>query len=116
LKLLPQTADSRPPSSSEEDQKGNATLQKLRNEERVSVIYEQSGDKFEPQEADIYRLVNFLAVLRFRASRRVGHGFVSKIDAGSDLLKAVRTVCEGGRFVSQQIVDQGWKQEAQGCL
>src|SRR5882757_2324448 len=41
-----------------------------------------------------------------------GQGFVAKIDAGSDLLKAVRTVCAGGRFVSQQIVDQGWKQEA----
>ena len=38
-----------------------------------------------------------------------GHGFVAKIDAGSDLLKAVRTVFAGGRFVSQQIVDQGWK-------
>ncbi len=45
-----------------------------------------------------------------------GHGFVAKIDAGSDLLKAVRTVCERGRFVSQQIVDQGWKQDAKGCL
>jgi DNA-binding NarL/FixJ family response regulator len=43
-----------------------------------------------------------------------GHGFVAKIDAGSELLKAVRTVCAGGRFVSQQIVDQGWKQEAPG--
>jgi DNA-binding NarL/FixJ family response regulator len=43
-----------------------------------------------------------------------GHGFVAKMDAGSDLLKAVRTVCAGGRFVSQQIVDQGWKQDASG--
>jgi DNA-binding NarL/FixJ family response regulator len=43
-----------------------------------------------------------------------GHGFVAKIDAGSELLRAVRTVCAGGRFVSQQIVDQGWKQEAPG--
>jgi DNA-binding NarL/FixJ family response regulator len=43
-----------------------------------------------------------------------GHGFVAKIDAGSELLKAVRTVCAGGRFVSQHIVDQGWEQEAPG--
>ena len=45
-----------------------------------------------------------------------GPGFVAKIDAGSDLVKAAHTVCAGGRFVSQQIVDQGWKQDANGCL
>src|SRR5258708_478635 len=40
-----------------------------------------------------------------------GHGYVAKMDAGSELLKAVRTVCAGGRFVSRQIVDQGWVPE-----
>src|SRR5258708_1067802 len=38
-----------------------------------------------------------------------GHGSLPKINPGSDLLKAIRTVCAGGRFVSQQIVDQGWE-------
>jgi DNA-binding NarL/FixJ family response regulator len=37
-----------------------------------------------------------------------GHGYVAKIDAGSELVKAIRTVREGGRFVSQRIIDQGW--------
>src|SRR5713101_1370090 len=37
-----------------------------------------------------------------------GHGYVTKVDAGSELLKAIRIVGEGTRFVSQRIVDQGW--------
>jgi hypothetical protein len=56
----------------EERQRGNSKLKELRAQERVSVIYEQDGDKFLPQEPDIYRLVNFLTVLRFRAAKRDG--------------------------------------------
>jgi hypothetical protein len=56
----------------EEDQKGSSKLNELRTQERVSVIYEQAGDKLVPQEVDIYRLVNFLTILRFRASKRDG--------------------------------------------
>lgn len=37
-----------------------------------------------------------------------GHGYVAKIDAAADLLKAVRAVRKGSRFVSQRIVAQGW--------
>jgi DNA-binding NarL/FixJ family response regulator len=37
-----------------------------------------------------------------------GHGYVSKMDAGAELLKAIHTVCDGTRFVSQRIRDQGW--------
>ena len=37
-----------------------------------------------------------------------GHGYVSKMDAGSELLGAIQTVREGNRFVSQRIVAQGW--------
>ena len=37
-----------------------------------------------------------------------GHGYVSKIDASMELLKAIRAVREGVRFVSQRLVDQGW--------
>lgn len=37
-----------------------------------------------------------------------GHGYVAKIDAGSELLKAIRVVREGKQFVSQRIVSQGW--------
>ncbi len=46
------------------------------------------------------------------AVRAGGHGFVAKMDAGSDLLKAIRAVREGKRFVSQRIVSQGWRAEA----
>ena len=42
------------------------------------------------------------------ALRAGGHGYVTKVDAGSELLKAIRIVGEGTRFVSQRIVDQGW--------
>jgi len=48
------------------------------------------------------------------AVRVGGHGYVTKMDAGSDLLKAIRTVREGKRFVSQRIVSQGWRPEAPG--
>jgi two-component system, NarL family, invasion response regulator UvrY len=45
---------------------------------------------------------------------RVGaDGYVTKMDAGAELLKAIRTVSEGKRFVSQRIVSQGWKAELQ---
>ena len=40
-----------------------------------------------------------------------GHGYVSKIDAALELLKAIRIVREGTRFVSQRIVNQGWDPE-----
>ena len=40
-----------------------------------------------------------------------GQGYVAKIDAGSELLKAIRSVREGKRFVSQRIVSQGWRME-----
>ena len=48
------------------------------------------------------------------AVRAGGHGYVAKMDAGSDLLKAIRAVGEGKRFVSQRIVSQGWRTEASG--
>jgi DNA-binding NarL/FixJ family response regulator len=43
------------------------------------------------------------------ALRVGGHGYVTKMDAGAELLKAIRTVSEGKRFVSQRIISQGWK-------
>ena len=43
------------------------------------------------------------------ALRVGGHGYVTKIDAGAELLKAIRTVSEGKRYVSQRLVAQGWK-------
>jgi two-component system, NarL family, response regulator NreC len=42
------------------------------------------------------------------AVRVGGHAYVAKMDAGSDLLKAIRSVREGKRFVSQRIASQGW--------
>lgn len=41
-----------------------------------------------------------------------GHGYVTKADAGLELMKAIRTVLEGTVFVSQRIVNQGWIPEA----
>ncbi len=43
-----------------------------------------------------------------------GHGYVAKIDAGQELLKAIALVREGKQFVSQRIVSQGWKNESLG--
>jgi DNA-binding NarL/FixJ family response regulator len=43
-----------------------------------------------------------------------GHGYVAKIDAGQELLKAISLVREGKQFVSQRIVSQGWKIESHG--
>jgi DNA-binding NarL/FixJ family response regulator len=40
-----------------------------------------------------------------------GRGYVAKIDAGSELLKAIRSVSNGERFVSQRIASQGWSGE-----
>jgi two-component system response regulator NreC len=40
-----------------------------------------------------------------------GRGYVAKIDAGSELLKAIRSVCNGERFVSRRIASQGWSEE-----
>ena len=37
-----------------------------------------------------------------------GYGYVAKIDAGLDLLTAIRTVRDGKPFVSRRIVSQGW--------
>ncbi len=37
-----------------------------------------------------------------------GHGYVSKIDAGSELREAIRSVSEGKPFVSRRIQAQGW--------
>lgn len=54
------------------DQKGSLKLKELRDQERISVIYEQDGDRFISQQADIYRLINFLAALRYRAAQRAG--------------------------------------------
>jgi DNA-binding NarL/FixJ family response regulator len=48
------------------------------------------------------------------ALRVGGHGYVAKMDAGSELLKAIRAVSEGKRFVSQRIVSQGWRAEQHG--
>jgi DNA-binding NarL/FixJ family response regulator len=42
-----------------------------------------------------------------------GLGYVAKIDAGLELLKAIRIVSEGKRFVSQRIVSQGWRTDSQ---
>ena len=46
--------------------------------------------------------------------RMGGHGYVAKIDAGSELLNAIRIVSAGEQFVSQRIVSQGWRMDRPG--
>ncbi len=48
------------------------------------------------------------------AMRMGGHGYVAKIDAGSELLNAIRIVNAGEQFVSQRIVSQGWRMDRPG--
>jgi DNA-binding NarL/FixJ family response regulator len=45
------------------------------------------------------------------ALRVCGYGYVTKTDAPLELARAIHTVNEGGRFVSQRIVEQGWVAE-----
>src|ERR1700733_14528302 len=40
-----------------------------------------------------------------------GHGYLTKSDAGLELLEAIRTVLDGGCFVSKLIRKQGWPQD-----
>ena len=47
-------------------------LNELRGLDRVVTLFEEKDDKPEPRSEDIYRLVNFLAVLRLRAACRDG--------------------------------------------
>lgn len=50
------------------------------------------------------------------AVRTGGRGYVAKMDAGSDLLKAIHAVREGKRFVSQRIASQGWPTDLQNGI
>jgi hypothetical protein len=56
----------------QEDQRGNRLLEKLEKEGRVVVLFEQQGDRSVEKPEGIYRLVNFLSILRFRAAAREG--------------------------------------------
>ena len=47
------------------------------------------------------------------AMRVGGDGYVTKIDAAAELLRAIHSVREGVPFVSQRIRDQGWTVD--GC-
>lgn len=49
------------------------------------------------------------------ALRAGAHGYVAKIDAGAELIKAIRAVREGRQFVSRRIVAQGWNPKTQDC-
>ncbi len=44
-----------------------------------------------------------------KAAMKVGgHGYVTKIDASSELLQAIQSVRDGTHFVSRRVRDQGW--------
>jgi DNA-binding NarL/FixJ family response regulator len=47
------------------------------------------------------------------ASKVGGHGYVTKIDAASELHMAIRSISEGQFFVSQQLRSQGWVGQSQ---
>jgi two-component system nitrate/nitrite response regulator NarL len=40
-----------------------------------------------------------------------GHGYVTKVDAAKELLKAIQSIRAGTPFMSQRIRDQGWTPE-----
>ena len=48
-------------------------LERMRNAERVVVLFDQVGQKYVPRVKDIYRLVNFLAAVRLRGQVHQGH-------------------------------------------
>jgi hypothetical protein len=54
------------------DQLAIRKIKELREKGRVVVIFEEADQKFEAQKRDIYRLVNFLGMLRLRATLRDG--------------------------------------------
>lgn len=56
----------------QEDQRGNSLLEQLEKEGRAVVLFEQKGDCSVEKPEGIYRLVNFLSILRFRAALREG--------------------------------------------
>ena len=68
--------------------------------------------KVSPQSQIIFLSQHDSLQMAYEALRVGGHGYVAKIDAASELLKAIRTVREGSLFVSQRIVAQGWRPEA----
>ena len=43
-----------------------------------------------------------------------GHGYITKSDAGFELLQAIRNVSDGSCFVSGLIRTQGWSQDEGG--
>jgi hypothetical protein len=51
---------------------GSAKLKDLRAAGRIVVLFQEQGESYIPQTTDIYRLVNFLATLRWRAAAREG--------------------------------------------
>jgi hypothetical protein len=55
-----------------QENQSHPDLQQLRDNGRIAVLFKQTRDQFEPQTKDIYNLVNFLMMLRFRAASRDG--------------------------------------------
>jgi hypothetical protein len=54
------------------EKQSKKSLQELRSQGSVTLLFEQRGTTFQPQEEDIYRLVNFLAFIRWRAKVHEG--------------------------------------------
>ncbi|MCU1246979.1 MAG: hypothetical protein JWQ49_8 [Edaphobacter sp.] len=53
-------------------QQNIASLKQLRQEGRVVVLFEEQGSECKPVDEDIYKLINFLGILRLRAAARDG--------------------------------------------
>src|SRR4029077_5646133 len=45
-----------------------------------------------------------------------GHGYVTKGDAGYELIKAIQNVLQGITFVSKRIIQQGWAADTGGMV
>jgi hypothetical protein len=70
-------------------QQGSKKLKALREGGQVVVLFEERGSSYVPQREDIYRLVNFLGILRFRAAARDGRVGIIRSCSGMRLLRCL---------------------------
>ena len=64
--------------------------------------------KVSPQSKIIFLSQHTSMQMVQEALRDGGHGYVTKIDAAAELLKAIGAVRDGEQFVSQRVRNQGW--------
>ena len=79
---------------------GLPTISGIEAARQIRIVSPQSHIIFLSQHDSLHMAIDAMKV--------GGHGYVTKIDAAEELLKAIHAVRNGTRFVSQRIRDQGW--------